>query len=148
MGSWERGRSWVCEWRERKLVLGALKWGGHRSGGGLGLLVWWPRAEGRAPLEGGKGNRPRGGCRETQEAPAPPPNTSSTGSSRKLGWQGLGATADMRRGGPGAQREGHRKPSHQGECSSVCMLWERGGKDKEMVAGEAGGEGGELLQKP
>lgn len=116
MGSWERGRSWVCEWRERKLVLGALKWGGHRSGGGLGLLVWWPRAEGRAPLEGGKGNRPRGGCRETQEAPAPPPTQAQREAVGSWGGRALGQLQTCGGGGLG-----HREKAIGSQATRVSV---------------------------
>lgn len=90
---------------EKESGVGGLRWGAQdRRRRGLACVVAKRRRPGSP--RGWEGRQTRGGCRETQDTPAPPPSTSPAGSSEKLGWQGLGATADMRRGGPGAQREG------------------------------------------
>lgn len=147
MGSWGEGQKPGLRVERKEAGVGGLKWGAQdRRRQGLACVVVKRRRPGSP--RGWEGRQTRGGCRETQEAPAPPPSTSSAGSSRKLGWQGL-AWGNRRHveGGPGAQRGGRRKPSHQGECPSVCVLRERGDKDKEMRQ-RGGREGGSRCRSP
>lgn len=80
------------------------------------MLVWWPREKGQAPLEGGEGDR-RGGVQGDPRSPcAPPLSTSSTGSSRKLGWQGPGQLQACGGGGLG-----HREKAIGSQAARVSV---------------------------
>lgn len=78
------------------------------------MLVWWSREEGRAPLEGGKGDRRGGGAGRPKKPLRPPPALAQREAIEN--WGGLGVTADMRRGGLG-----HREKAIGSQATRVSV---------------------------
>lgn len=72
LGSWGEGPRLGLRVERKEAGVGGGLGGGYRTRGGKGLLVWWSREEGQAPLEGGKGDRRGGGAGRPKKPLRPP----------------------------------------------------------------------------
>lgn len=119
MGSWGEGPRLGLRVERKEAGVGGGLGGGvqDRRRQGLASVVVKRRRPGSP--RGWEGRQTRGGCRETQKAPAPPPAQAQR---EAIGsWGGLGVTADMRRGGLG-----HREKAVGSQATRVsvpqCLL--------------------------
>ena len=103
-------------------------------------LLQWPR---RASRGGGKGDRRGGGGAGRPKKPLRPPPQPRRETLEDWGGRAPGGWRHAE-GGPGAQGETQRKPSHWGECPSRCVSgaggrWGRQGRRDGGGRGRRGG---------